>query len=219
MTTDSRGPTGRASYASFTYYERLVSAGGEPTVSDAMSAALAQNWWAIALRGAFAILFGLVALLLPEVTMLALVLLFAAYMLLDGIFAIIAGVRAARRRPVGVAYFRRRSRPDRGRNRRCLAVRHHRRVCIPAGRVGDRQRGAFARGERPAPYRPWQMVDGARRRHFGDMGSSGDHLAAHRGIGTDMVAGGLRPILRRRAVVPRLSAAQSARRRAAGDAP
>jgi uncharacterized membrane protein HdeD (DUF308 family) len=97
MTTDSRGPTGRASYASFTYYERLVSAGGEPTVSDAMSAALAQNWWAIALRGAFAILFGLVALLLPEVTMLALVLLFAAYMLLDGIFAIIAGVRAARR--------------------------------------------------------------------------------------------------------------------------
>src|ERR1700738_1931984 len=97
MTTDSRGPTGRASYASFTYYERLASAGAEPTVSDAMSAALAQNWWAIALRGAFAILFGFVALLLPEVTMLALVLLFAAYMLLDGIFAITAGVRAARR--------------------------------------------------------------------------------------------------------------------------
>ena len=97
MTTESSGPTNRGSYASFTYYERLVTARGEPTVNDAMSAALAQNWWAIALRGAFAILFGLVALLLPELTMLALVLLFAAYMLLDGIFAIIAGVRAARR--------------------------------------------------------------------------------------------------------------------------
>ena len=97
MTTESSGPTNRGSYASFTYYERLVTARGEPTVNDAMSAALAQNWWAIALRGAFAILFGLVGLLLPEVTLLALVLLFAAYMLLDGVFAIIAGVRAARR--------------------------------------------------------------------------------------------------------------------------
>jgi uncharacterized membrane protein HdeD (DUF308 family) len=97
MTTDSRGPTDRGSYSSFTYYERLVTAGGEPTVNDAMSAALAQNWWAIALRGAFALVFGIIALLLPQVTMLALVLLFAAYMLLDGIFAIIAGVRAARR--------------------------------------------------------------------------------------------------------------------------
>jgi uncharacterized membrane protein HdeD (DUF308 family) len=97
MATDSRGPTNRGTYSNFTYYERLVTAGGEPTVNDAMSAALAQNWWAIALRGAFAILFGLVGLLLPEVTLLALVLLFAAYMLLDGILAIIAGVRAARR--------------------------------------------------------------------------------------------------------------------------
>jgi uncharacterized membrane protein HdeD (DUF308 family) len=62
-----------------------------------MSALLAENWWAIALRGALAIAFGLIGLLLPEVTLLALVLLFAAYMLLDGILAIIAGVRAARR--------------------------------------------------------------------------------------------------------------------------
>jgi uncharacterized membrane protein HdeD (DUF308 family) len=62
-----------------------------------MSALLAENWWAIALRGALAIAFGLIAQLLPEVTILALVLLFAAYMLLDGILAIIAGVRAARR--------------------------------------------------------------------------------------------------------------------------
>ncbi len=233
MTTDSRGPTGRASYASFTYYERLVAAGGEPTVSDAMSAALAQNWWAIALRGAFAILFGLVALLLPEVTMLALVLLFAAYMLLDGIFAIIAGVRAARRHDRwGWLIFEGAVNLIAG----VIAVVWPFVTIVAfvfllgawaivsgalllAASFRLLQRGAFARGERPAPYRPWQMVDGARRRHFGDMGCSDDHLAAHRGIGTDMVAGGLRPILRRRAVVPRLSAAQPARRRAVGDAP
>ena len=68
-----------------------------PAVSDAMSAQLARNWWAIALRGAFAILFGIAALLLPAVTLAALVLLFAAYMLADGVLAIIAAVGAARR--------------------------------------------------------------------------------------------------------------------------
>lgn len=65
--------------------------------SDAMSALLAQNWWAIALRGVFAILFGIIALLLPGVTLASLVLLFAAYMLVDGVLAIVAGIRAARR--------------------------------------------------------------------------------------------------------------------------
>jgi uncharacterized membrane protein HdeD (DUF308 family) len=58
---------------------------------------LARNWWALALRGLFAILFGVIALFLPDITMLALVLLFAAYMLVDGVLAIVAGVRAARR--------------------------------------------------------------------------------------------------------------------------
>jgi len=69
--------------------------GADATVIDAMNARLADNWWAIALRGVFAILFGLIALLLPGVTLTALALLFAAYMLVDGIFDIVAGVRAA----------------------------------------------------------------------------------------------------------------------------
>jgi uncharacterized membrane protein HdeD (DUF308 family) len=77
--------------------DRAGTAGGWPAGDDAMSALLAQNWWAIALRGAFAIIFGIIALLMPGATMLALVLLFAAYLLVDGIFAIIAAVRAARR--------------------------------------------------------------------------------------------------------------------------
>ena len=77
--------------------DRAGTAGGWPAGDDAMSALLAQNWWAIALRGVFAIIFGIIALLMPGATMLALVLLFAAYLLVDDIFAIIAAVRAARR--------------------------------------------------------------------------------------------------------------------------
>jgi uncharacterized membrane protein HdeD (DUF308 family) len=64
-------------------------------VSTLLVAALARNWWAIALRGVLGILFGLIALFLPGATMLSLVLLFAAYTLVDGVFAIVSAVRAA----------------------------------------------------------------------------------------------------------------------------
>ena len=96
MITGSSGPANRGSYSASSYYERVVVEGAGST-NDAMSALLARNWWVIASRGALAILFGIIALLLPEATMLALVLLFAAYMLVDGVLAIVAGVRAARR--------------------------------------------------------------------------------------------------------------------------
>jgi uncharacterized membrane protein HdeD (DUF308 family) len=69
---------------------------GSASQSDAMSAALAQNWWAIAIRGVLAIIVGVIAFAAPVATMLSLVLLFSAYMLLDGIFAIVAAIRAAR---------------------------------------------------------------------------------------------------------------------------
>ena len=62
---------------------------------QAMSAALARNWWAIAIRGVLGIVFGLIALLLPGVTMLSLVLVFAAYALIDGVLGIVAAIRAA----------------------------------------------------------------------------------------------------------------------------
>jgi uncharacterized membrane protein HdeD (DUF308 family) len=61
-----------------------------------MCAVLAQNWWAVALRGVFATLFGLVALFVTGPTILSVVLFFSAYMLVDGVFGIIAAVRAAR---------------------------------------------------------------------------------------------------------------------------
>lgn len=56
---------------------------------------MARNWWAIAIRGVAAILFGIVAVFLPGAALYALVIVFAAYAFVDGIFAIIAAVRAA----------------------------------------------------------------------------------------------------------------------------
>jgi uncharacterized membrane protein HdeD (DUF308 family) len=64
--------------------------------NEPMSAVLAQNWWAVALRGVVALLFGLATLLTPGMTLLALLALFAFYMIFDGIFDLVAAVRAAR---------------------------------------------------------------------------------------------------------------------------
>lgn len=46
-------------------------------------------WWSAALRGAVAVLFGLAALLRPDITLVALVVLFGAYALIDGVFALV----------------------------------------------------------------------------------------------------------------------------------
>jgi uncharacterized membrane protein HdeD (DUF308 family) len=58
--------------------------------------AMARHWWIFALRGALAVLFGVLAFALPEITIAVLLALFAAYMLLDGVFAIGAALRAHR---------------------------------------------------------------------------------------------------------------------------
>ena len=60
-----------------------------------MATILIGNWWALALRGVVAILFALIAFFWPAITATALVLLFGAYALLDGIFALVAALRAA----------------------------------------------------------------------------------------------------------------------------
>jgi uncharacterized membrane protein HdeD (DUF308 family) len=62
---------------------------------EAMSALLAQNWWAVALRGVFAIIFALIAFFWPSATLLSFAIFFSAYMLVDGVFGIISGIRAA----------------------------------------------------------------------------------------------------------------------------
>lgn len=59
-----------------------------------MLVAYTSNWWALALRGLAAVIFGLIAFVWPGITLAALVFLFGAYAITDGIFAIVAGVRA-----------------------------------------------------------------------------------------------------------------------------
>jgi uncharacterized membrane protein HdeD (DUF308 family) len=66
--------------------------------SDSASRTLVQNWWLFLLRGVVGILFGCLALIFPGPTMLSLVILFSAYMLVDGVAGIISAVRAAQRR-------------------------------------------------------------------------------------------------------------------------
>ncbi|RPH70762.1 MAG: HdeD family acid-resistance protein [Myxococcaceae bacterium] len=58
---------------------------------------LARNWGWIALRGALAIVFGVLALAWPASAFAAIVLLFGAYAFVDGVFALVALFRGAGR--------------------------------------------------------------------------------------------------------------------------
>ena len=49
---------------------------------------LTRKWWLVALRGVLAILFGIVALAFPGVTLLSLAFVFGAYVFVDGVAAI-----------------------------------------------------------------------------------------------------------------------------------
>ena len=67
---------------------------------------LARNWWIFAVRGIAAIIFGILAVIWPDITVLVLVALFAAYALVDGaslLMSLIRGDRVARRNAWSVA--------------------------------------------------------------------------------------------------------------------
>ncbi|MBL8690027.1 MAG: HdeD family acid-resistance protein [Rhodospirillaceae bacterium] len=64
-----------------------------PRLDDAFSS---QPRWALILRGVAGILFGVVAFALPGITFLMLIAMFAGYMLVDGVFAIVSGLKAGR---------------------------------------------------------------------------------------------------------------------------
>src|SRR5205807_2686361 len=49
------------------------------------------KWWVIALRGAASILLGIAAFVWPALTLLVLVILLGAYLLVDGVLALVAG--------------------------------------------------------------------------------------------------------------------------------
>jgi uncharacterized membrane protein HdeD (DUF308 family) len=63
----------------------------------ARGALLAGNWWVAAVRGASAIVLGLLAVILPHLTLLGLVIIFALYCLVDGVSALVLAIRGARK--------------------------------------------------------------------------------------------------------------------------
>ena len=56
---------------------------------------LTRNWWTWLIRGIAAVIFGILAYLWPGATWVAIGILFGAYALVDGVFAIVATFRAA----------------------------------------------------------------------------------------------------------------------------
>ena len=53
-----------------------------------MSVTLSRVWWIVALQGLASIVFGVLALVWPGITLLTLIYLFGAFVLVDGVFAI-----------------------------------------------------------------------------------------------------------------------------------
>ena len=60
-----------------------------------MPLVLVRNWWSLAIRGLFAILLGAIAFVWPGITVGALVLLFGAYALIDGVMSLVGAIRAS----------------------------------------------------------------------------------------------------------------------------
>ena len=62
-------------------------------MDESMDELLSKAWWMLALRGVIALLFGILAFLLPGLTLLWLVALFTAYALITGIVSIYGSVK------------------------------------------------------------------------------------------------------------------------------
>lgn len=55
---------------------------------------ISGDWWALLLRGVAAVLFGLLALVWPGLTLAVLIVIYGAYAVVDGAFAVVAGLRS-----------------------------------------------------------------------------------------------------------------------------
>ena len=55
---------------------------------------LVRRWWALAVRGLLAVLFGILTFIIPGLTLFSLVLLFGAYAILEGVFDVISAMHA-----------------------------------------------------------------------------------------------------------------------------
>ncbi len=59
---------------------------------------LAEHWWALAVRGVVAVMFGALLILAPGIGLFTLLMLFGAYVLVDGVFNLVAAVHHAQER-------------------------------------------------------------------------------------------------------------------------
>ena len=71
----------------------LIDAVSKFTPMDSVRIEIEAQWWIAAVRGATAILFGVLALLAPAASLMALVLCFGAYALVDGAFTLVTAFR------------------------------------------------------------------------------------------------------------------------------
>ncbi len=58
-----------------------------------MLGAMTRNWWTLVLRGVLAILFGIIVILTPLIALTSLILLWGAYVLVDGVMAVFVAIR------------------------------------------------------------------------------------------------------------------------------
>lgn len=62
------------------------------TTLESLPQLFARNWWLFLLRGLAALVFGVLSLIWPGISLVTLVLLFGAYALVDGVFALAAAI-------------------------------------------------------------------------------------------------------------------------------
>lgn len=67
----------------------------ETVISRSVADILTQKWWAVAWRGVFALMFGVLVFFWPGISLIWLVMLFGAYALADGIFALASAIEKA----------------------------------------------------------------------------------------------------------------------------
>ena len=64
---------------------------------------LAHNWWMLLLRGIVALVFGLLTVAYPGVTLVVITIMFGVYALLDGILGLASSISTAKDRSRGAA--------------------------------------------------------------------------------------------------------------------
>jgi len=66
---------------------------------------LAENWWLLLLRGLLGILFGVLTFVWPAISLFSLIILFGAYTLMDGVFALYSAFKGGKRKGIGWLFF------------------------------------------------------------------------------------------------------------------